>query len=67
MAQIMLRNIILSRHMALHQQKMTSLFSNNFRLLSTAAFSTKLHDEMALMKTAPAATGYLRGFGVLPS
>jgi len=53
--------------MALHQQKMTILFSNNFRLLSTSAFSTKLHDEMALMKIAPAATGYLRGFGVLPS
>lgn len=67
MAQILLSKSLFSasRQVAMHQQK--ALGFTNFRLFSSSSFATSLHDEMLTMKVAPAASGYLRGFGVLPS
>jgi hypothetical protein len=67
MAQILMSQSIFnaSRMMARHQQK--AFFNTNFRLFSSSGFAANLHEEMHTMKVAPAASGYLRGFGVLPS
>jgi len=62
----MMRNMFsASRMAALHQQK--AFNGANFRLFSNSGFAASLHEEMSGMKVAPAASGYLRGFGILPS